>query len=246
MTGVQTCALPISGLLGETEVVREAVRPLTWTAEEKAHWERYQVGDRLLFGRDTRFFKRGVAAEVIAIDKNGVWVRGPNDREAKITRRQRGAFEVGRAQSLAVATGDRLLISSPREMRECSPLTCEGRWLPSHVEGSASVTKIDLLQGTLEMLIPQVLARGETHGWGIVDRLSQLSKNTLKLGEGSVYPSLYRMETKGWTKATWAQTDNNRQAKHYSLTRAGRKQLEAEQQSWNLLSAIIAEVMQKA
>ena len=96
------------------------------------------------------------------------------------------------------------------------------------------------------MLILRVLARGEMHGWGIVDRLSQLSRNTLKLGEGSVYPSLYRMETKGWIKATWAQTDNNRQAKYYSLTRAGRKQLEAEQQSWDQLSAIIAEVMQKA
>ena len=106
--------------------------------------------------------------------------------------------------------------------------------------------KIDLLQGTLDMLILRVLARGEMHGWGVVDRLSQLSKNTLKLGEGSVYPSLYRMETKGWIKATWAQTDNNRQAKYYSLTRAGRKQLEAEQQSWDQLSAIIAEVMRNA
>jgi conjugative relaxase-like TrwC/TraI family protein len=103
-------ALRHAGLLGETEVVREALRPLNWTAEEKAHWHRYQVGDRLLFGRDTRFFKRGVAAEVIAIDAKGVWVRGPNGREAKITRRQRGTFEVGRAQSLAVAAGDRLLI----------------------------------------------------------------------------------------------------------------------------------------
>ena len=108
------------------------------------------------------------------------------------------------------------------------------------------MTKINLLQGTLDMLILRVLARGEMHGWGIVDRLSQLSRNTLKLGEGSVYPSLYRMETKGWIKATWAQTDNNRHAKYYSLTRAGRKQLEAEQQSWDQLSAIIAEVMQKA
>ena len=108
------------------------------------------------------------------------------------------------------------------------------------------MTKINLLQGTLDMLILRVLARGEMHGWGIVDRLSQLSKHTLKLGEGSVYPSLYRMETKGWIKASWAQTDNNRQAKYYSLTRAGRKQLEAEQQSWTQLSAVIAEVMQKA
>lgn len=106
--------------------------------------------------------------------------------------------------------------------------------------------KIDLLQGTLDMLILRVLARGEMHGWGVVDRLRQLSKDSLKLGEGTVYPALYRMEAKGWIKATWAQTDNNRQAKYYSLTRLGRKQLEAEQQNWDQLSAIIAEVMQKA
>lgn len=108
------------------------------------------------------------------------------------------------------------------------------------------MSKIDLLQGTLDMLILRVLARGEMHGWGIVDRLSQLSKNALKLGEGSVYPSLYRMEAKGWIAAEWAASENNRKAKFYSLTKAGRKQLEAEQQNWEQLSAIIAEVMQKA
>jgi PadR family transcriptional regulator PadR len=110
----------------------------------------------------------------------------------------------------------------------------------------AIMAKIDLLQGTLDMLILRVLARGDMHGWGIVDRLSQLSKNTLKLGEGSVYPALYRMEAKGWIKATWAQTDNNRQAKYYSLTRAGHKQLEAEQESWSQLSTVIAEIMRTA
>lgn len=108
------------------------------------------------------------------------------------------------------------------------------------------MSKIDLLQGTLDMLIPRVLARGEMHGWGLVDRLSQLSQNALKLGGGSVYPSLYRLETKGWIEAEWAPSDNNRKAKYYSLTKAGRKQLEAEQANWDQLSAVIAEVMQKA
>jgi ATP-dependent exoDNAse (exonuclease V) alpha subunit len=103
-------ALRRAGLLGEVEVVRGAVKPLTWTAEQKAHWEQYQVGDRLLFARDTRFFKRGVAAEVVAVLSDGVWVRGPKGREAKITRKQRGAFDVGRTQMLPVAAGDRLLI----------------------------------------------------------------------------------------------------------------------------------------
>ena len=103
-------ALRQAGLLGATEVTRDAVKPLTWTAEQKVHWDQYKIGDRLLFARDTRFFKRGVAAEVIAILPNGVRVRGPKGREAKITRRQRATFDVGRVQTLAVAAGDRLLI----------------------------------------------------------------------------------------------------------------------------------------
>jgi transcriptional regulator len=84
------------------------------------------------------------------------------------------------------------------------------------------------------------------HGWGIADRLSQLSKNALQLGEGSIYPALYRMEAKGWISAEWAQTDNNRKAKYYSLTKSGRKQLEVEQEDWSKLSAIIGAVMQDA
>ncbi len=103
-------ALRQAGLLGAAEVVREAVKPLTWTEEQKIHWDQYRIGDRLLFARDTRFFKRGVAAEVIAVLPDGLRVRGPKGREAKITRKQRAAFEVGRAQSLPVAVGDRLLI----------------------------------------------------------------------------------------------------------------------------------------
>ena len=103
-------ALRQVGLLGDTEITREAVKPLTWTAEQKVHWDQYQVGDRLLFARDTRFFKRGVAAEVIAILPDGLRVRGPKGREAKITRKQRATFDVGRSQTLALAAGDRLLI----------------------------------------------------------------------------------------------------------------------------------------
>lgn len=103
-------ALRKAGLLGDVEVVREAVKPLTWTAEQKAHWEQYQVGDRLVFARSTRFFKRGASAEVVAVLRDGIIARGPNGREAKLTRKQRAAFDVGRVQSLAVAAGDRLLI----------------------------------------------------------------------------------------------------------------------------------------
>jgi conjugative relaxase-like TrwC/TraI family protein len=103
-------ALRAAGLLGEAEVVREAVKPLTWTEERKAHWDQYRIGDRLLFARDTRFFKRGVAAEVVAVLPDGLRVRGPKGREAKITRKQRAAFDVGRIEQLPVSVGERILI----------------------------------------------------------------------------------------------------------------------------------------
>jgi len=102
-------------LLGDAEVVREAVRPLTWTEEQKAHWDQYRIGDRLLFVRDTRFFKRGSAAVVKKILPDGLHVEGENERYAKITRKQRGSFDVGRAQMLPVAAGDRLLMRGREE-----------------------------------------------------------------------------------------------------------------------------------
>ncbi|MFH1497572.1 MAG: MobF family relaxase, partial [Verrucomicrobiota bacterium] len=103
-------ALRRVGLLGEAQVVREAVRPLTWTEEQKAHWDQYQVGDRLLFIHDVNFHKRGTAAEVVAIQSNGLRVRDESGRETKITRRQRSAFDVGRTQTLSVSAGEQLLI----------------------------------------------------------------------------------------------------------------------------------------
>lgn len=106
--------------------------------------------------------------------------------------------------------------------------------------------KEDLLQGTLDMLVLRVLSRGELHGWGITNKLEQLSKSALQVDEGSLYPALYRMEEKGWIEAEWKMTENNRRAKYYTLTRAGRKQLEAAQQSWDRMSVIIALVMQSA
>lgn len=106
--------------------------------------------------------------------------------------------------------------------------------------------KNELLPGTLDLLVLRVLSRGELHGWGITQRLEQLSANALQVDEGSLYPSLYRMEAKGWIEAEWRMTENNRRAKYYSLTRAGRKQLEVEQALWERMSAIITTVMQTA
>jgi len=106
--------------------------------------------------------------------------------------------------------------------------------------------KHDLFPGTLDMLVLRVLSRGELHGWGITNKLEQLSRSALQVDEGSLYPSLYRMEEKGWIEAEWRVTENNRRAKYYSLTRTGRKQLEAEQTQWDRMSAIIALVLHSA
>jgi PadR family transcriptional regulator, regulatory protein PadR len=106
--------------------------------------------------------------------------------------------------------------------------------------------KADLLQGTLDMLVLRVLSRGELHGWGITQKLEQLSERALQVDEGSLYPALYRMEDKGWIEAEWRMTENNRRAKYYTLTRAGRKQLETEKASWGRMTAIIAQVMEGA
>jgi len=106
--------------------------------------------------------------------------------------------------------------------------------------------KADLFQGTLDMLVLRVLSRGELHGWGITLKLEQLSKRALQVDEGSLYPALYRMEEKGWIEAEWKMTENNRRAKYYALTRAGRKQLEGAQENWDRMTAIIALVMESA
>lgn len=106
--------------------------------------------------------------------------------------------------------------------------------------------KTELLPGTLDLLVLRVLSRGELHGWGITNKLEQLSKRALQVDEGSLYPALYRMEDKGWIEAEWKMTENNRRAKYYSLTRTGRKQLEAEQRLWDRTSSIIAMVLESA
>ena len=106
--------------------------------------------------------------------------------------------------------------------------------------------KNELFPGTLDMMVLRVLSRGELHGWGITNKLEQLSKSALQVDEGSLYPALYRMEEKGWIEAEWKMTENSRRAKYYTLTRTGRKQLETEQDSWDRMTAIIAQVMHSA
>ena len=104
--------------------------------------------------------------------------------------------------------------------------------------------KSDLLQGTLDMLILKTLALGPMHGWGVSQRIEQISSGVLNINQGSLYPALYRLEDQGWITSEWGSSDNNRQAKYYRLTRAGRKQLDEETANWQRLSAAIEQVLQ--
>jgi transcriptional regulator len=104
----------------------------------------------------------------------------------------------------------------------------------------------DLIQGTLDLLILKTLARESMHGWGIAKRIQQLSDDVLSVGQGSLYPALYRLEQQGWISAEWRDSDLGRSAKFYSLTREGKKQLATELNSWTRLSSAVALVIQRA
>jgi transcriptional regulator len=109
--------------------------------------------------------------------------------------------------------------------------------------GEAMPPTTDLLQGTLDLLILQTLAAGPMHGWGIAQRIEQASKDVLQIGQGSLYPALHRLEYKGWIEADWGNSDNNRRAKYYALTSAGKKQLKTELATWDRLAAAVALVL---
>jgi PadR family transcriptional regulator, regulatory protein PadR len=101
----------------------------------------------------------------------------------------------------------------------------------------------DLVQGTLDLLLLKILALQPLHGWAISLRLRSLSSDVLQVSEGSLYPALHKLEQEGWIKAEWKQTENNRRAKFYSLTRLGRKELESETANWQRLSSAISQVV---
>jgi transcriptional regulator len=105
---------------------------------------------------------------------------------------------------------------------------------------------IDLPQGTLDLLILRTLALGPQHGWAISERVQQISSDVLKIQQGSLYPALHRLERKGWIKAKWGTSENNRRAKYYELTQSGQKQLESETDSWRRLTAAVAQILESA
>ena len=106
--------------------------------------------------------------------------------------------------------------------------------------------KTDLLQGTLDLLILKVVALGPVHGYGISQRIRQISDSVLQVQQGSLYPALHRLEKRGWLAANWGESENGRQAKFYRLSAKGRRQLASEEETWNRLSKAVALILQTA
>ena len=106
--------------------------------------------------------------------------------------------------------------------------------------------RIALPQGTLDLLILKTLALEPQHGWAISERIQQISSDVLQIQQGSLYPALHRLERRGWIKARWGASENNRRAKYYELTKTGRKQLESEESAWRKLTAAVGRVLETA
>lgn len=107
-------------------------------------------------------------------------------------------------------------------------------------------TGIDLPQGTLDLLILRTLALGPRHGWAISERIQQVSSEVLQVRQGSLYPALHRLERRGWIRARWGTSENNRRAKYYELTRSGQRQLDSEAETWRKLTAAVGHVLDMA
>ena len=103
--------------------------------------------------------------------------------------------------------------------------------------------QLDLLQGTLDLLILKAVSLGPLHGYGILLRIQQISKDRLEILQGSLYPALYRLEHQGWIAGEWGESENNRRAKYYRLTAAGRRQLHSQSEKWNRMASLIAGIL---
>lgn len=103
--------------------------------------------------------------------------------------------------------------------------------------------QLELLQGTLDMLILKAVSLGPLHGYGVLLRIQQISKDRLEIQQGSLYPALYRLEHQGWITSEWGESDNNRKAKYYRLTTAGKRRLKSETENWNRMADVIAGIL---
>jgi transcriptional regulator len=107
-------------------------------------------------------------------------------------------------------------------------------------------TAVDLLQGTLDMLVLKAVSLGPLHGYGVLLRIQQISQDRLEVQQGSLYPALYRLEHEGWIAGEWGQSENNRRARYYRLTAAGRRRLETETKKWNQFAEVIGVILNTA
>ena len=106
--------------------------------------------------------------------------------------------------------------------------------------------QLELLQGTLDMLILKAVSLGPLHGYGVLLRIQQISKDRLEIQQGSLYPALYRLENQGWIASLWGESENNRKAKYYSLTARGKRQLHLEAENWNRMTDVIGGILNTA
>lgn len=104
-------------------------------------------------------------------------------------------------------------------------------------------SQVDLLQGTLDMLILKAVSLGPLHGYGVLLRIQQISKERLEIQQGSLYPALYRLEHQGWIESEWGESENKRKAKYYRLTAAGKRRLQSEVEKWNTMAGVIAGIL---
>ncbi|MGB7137522.1 MAG: PadR family transcriptional regulator [Acidobacteriaceae bacterium] len=111
---------------------------------------------------------------------------------------------------------------------------------------AAEIKNIDLLQGTLDMLVLKAVSLGPLHGYGVLLRIQQISRNRLEVQQGSLYPALYRLEHEGWIAGEWGQSDNKRRARFYRLTAAGRRRLESEMKKWNDFAGVVGTILDAA
>jgi len=121
-----------------------------------------------------------------------------------------------------------------------------GRERESADERQVSKPNVDLLQGTLDLLVLRTLAPGPMHGWGIAQRIQDVSEDVLRVNQGSLYPALYRLEDEGWIESEWGASEKNRRAKFYRLTKSGQKRLSEERESWERLSGAVTRILQTA
>lgn len=131
--------------------------------------------------------------------------------------------------SVSPCTSTRVALSSPASCRS--------------ERGEMPTRRIELPQGTLDLLILRTVALEPQHGWAISERVQQISSDVLRIQQGSLYPALHRLERRGWIKARWGTSENNRRAKYYELTKSGRRQLELETDAWEKLTAAVAQVL---